>query len=97
MITHKCSYYCNPPIHAEETVAAPDVTEEDMLEHFKMYTVDPDNIYIRRLNEVDDDFYSRAMQDNPIIRSYIPYLVIYRWSDEDNETILKAQNDTSSI
>jgi hypothetical protein len=92
--THKCSYYCNPPIHASETLAQTKYTEQDIKEYIESDYNVVEVVDIRQVNEVDEGFINRASQGVPLEDNvdYTTWLVTVKVSDTANKVVMESQN-----
>lgn len=88
MINHKCSYYCQPPIHAVETATHKRITELELQAYFLSKPFVVDVISIKKPEAVNDDFILRATQYDKTGEYDTPWVVILHISDSMNAKIM---------
>lgn len=94
MITHRCSYYCQPPIHAVECVTDKEITEWDLKGYFLTRSSVVDVLLVTKAHEADKAFIERAAHGAVFNRQLIPWLCIVHFSHDKNMQIMEGQSDT---
>lgn len=93
MISHKCSYYCQPPIHAVECVVSKGITEWELKAYFLIRPSVVDVLSVTRVQEVDKAFIERAAHGVAFNGQLISWLCIVHFSDDKNIQIMEQQSD----